>query len=586
MSRKGMPICHDWRGILATVFLVCTILGTAFSARGATADRFEISFPASARAKAVTGRVLVIVTRRNKPDPRIQLLSLGVTPPFFGKDVNHLEPGETVTIDEKTTGYPLRSLKGLPAADYYIEAMLNVYTRVDRADGHTIWAHFDWVGGFPMIAPGNLHSTVRKVHLDPTKGFNIHLSLDRVISLNEFAHGGLVAQLAPPHETKWIKVVKFESHLLTQFWGHPMYLGAAVLLPKGYYSHPHSYYPVVYNQGHFNQWIPWSFNPNPKSETPEAVAEGKAGGWGTGYDFYRAWISHHFPRFIMVTFQHPCPYFDDSYAVNSANCGPFGDAIMKELIPYVESHFRIIRRPFARLLEGGSTGGWESLALQVFHPRFFGGAWVFDPDPIDFRRFQLVNIYKDKSAFTYRPHRSPWLSAPRPWSRTSQGQVTVTLKQMSHQEAVLGSHGRSDLQLDGWWAIWVPVGRDGYPVPLWNMQTGAINHHVANYMRKHGYDLSYYIRTHWHQIGPDLVGKLHFFVGDMDNYYLNLAVYKMENFLRTTSDPYYGGTFVYGRPMKGHGWHPMTWAELMREMAQQVRDDAPKGSNTAAWNYE
>ncbi|HXT86893.1 MAG TPA: hypothetical protein VN745_07715, partial [Verrucomicrobiae bacterium] len=101
----------------------------------------------------------------------------------------------------------------------------------------------------------------------------------------------------------------------------------------------------------------------------------------------------------------------------------------------------------------------------------------------------------------------------------------------------------------------------------------------------HGFDLTYYAQTHWKEIGVDLVGKLHFFVGDMDSYYLNLAVYGMEDFLKTMKDPYYGGTFDYGRPMKGHGWHPMTWRDLLGDIAAQVEKDAPSGSNTAQWNY-
>jgi hypothetical protein len=548
-----------------------------------TSVQFELSFPASTHAQAITGRAFVIVTKSDKLEPRIQLLSEG-TPPFFGKDVNELRANETVTIDANVPGYPLHSLSELPAGDYFVEAFLNIYTEFHRADGHTVWAHLDWVGELPSLAPGNLHSDIRKVHLDPAKGFDIRLTLDKTIAEDEFSKSPILAQLAPPKETQWIKVVKFQSPTLTKFWGHPMYLGATVLLPKDYASHPNSYYPVVYNQGHFYQPIPWEFDTDATHETPEAIAEGKASGLGTGYEFYQAWISEHFPRFIMVTWQHPCPYFDDSYAVNSAACGPFGDAIMNELIPYLETHFRILRQPYARIVEGGSTGGWESLALQVFHPEFFGQAWVFDPDPIDFRSFQQTDVYNENNAFSYNSP-STWLSLQKPWSRTPRGLVRSTVEEVSHYEDVLGPNGRSDYQLDGWWGIFCPVGSDGYPVPLWNMQTGEINHEAVNYARDHGYDLSYYIRTHWHEIGPDLVGKLHFFVGDMDSYYLNLAVYRMEDFLKSTTGPYYAGSFAYGRPMKGHGWHPMTWADLLRDMAAQVKRDAPKDADVAAWNY-
>lgn len=559
------------------------VLPLSARSQNAPATQFQITLPAGMASAPVTGRAFVIITRTDKLEPRIQMLS-EQAPPFFGTDVHALKPGGFVTIDGATPGYPLDRLKDLPAGDYYVEAFLNVYTQFHRADGHTVWAHLDWVGELPSVAPGNFHSDIQKVHLDPAAGFNVRLSLSKVISEDEFHHGGLLAQLAPPKQTEWIKVVKFQSPSLTKFWGHPMYLGATVLLPKGYDSHPDAHYPVVYNQGHFYQPVPWEFNSDLKSETPAAVREGKASNMGTGYEFYEAWNSEHFPRFILVTFQHPCPYFDDSYAVNSANCGPFGDAVMNELIPYVETHFRILRKPYARILEGGSTGGWESLALQVYHPKFFGGAWVFDPDPIDFRSFQQVNLYKDETAFEVKPF-GAWLSNPRPWSRTPAGQVRSTVKDVSHYEDMLGPNGRSDYQLDAWWAVFGPVGADGYPVPAWNMQTGKIDPTAVAYMRDHGFDLTQYTAAHWPQIGPDLVGKLHFFVGDMDSYYLNLAVYRMEDFMKTTKDPYYGGSFTYGRPMKGHGWHPMSWADLLRDIAAQVSKNAPQGDDTAQWNY-
>ncbi|MGC1783001.1 MAG: alpha/beta hydrolase-fold protein [Acidobacteriaceae bacterium] len=576
-------IKRTFAGILLLAPVLLLALVFVAPAYSAPVTRFEVSLPVTAASKPITGRVFVIITRTNRIEPRIQLLS-EQAPPFFGKDIHALQPGQSVTIDETTPGYPLDRLKDLPAGDYYVEAFLNVYTEFHRSDGHTVWAHMDWVGELPTVASGNLYSDTQKIHLDPATGFNIRLSLDKAMSEDAFNHGAILGSLAPPKQTEWIKVVKFQSPMLTKFWGQPMYLGATVLLPKGYDTHPNVHYPVVYNQGHFYQPIPWEFNPDPKSETPGAVREGKASNMGTGYEFYQAWNSDHFPRFILVTWQHPCPYFDDSYAVNSANCGPFGDAIMDELIPYVESHFRVLRRPYARIVEGGSTGGWESLALQVYHPKFFGGAWVFDPDPIDFQRFQQVNLYKDDTSFEVKPF-GAWLSNPRPWSRTPAGQVRSTVEDVSHYEDVLGPNGRSDYQLDGWWAIFDPVGKDGYPMPAWNMQTGKIDPAAVAYMRDHGYDLTDYTRNHWAQIGPDLVGKLHFFVGDMDSYYLNLAVYQMEDFLKTTKSPYYAGTFTYGRPMKGHGWHPMSWADLLRDMAAQVSKNAPKDADNSQWNY-
>ncbi len=541
----------------------------------------RLSFPTSMHAAPITGRVYVIVTREHAPDPRLQVLSPETSPPFFGKDVRALRPGESALIDASTEGYVATSLASLPAGDYYVEGLLSVYTSYHRADGHTIWAPPQWGEQIFSLEPGNLHSAVERVHLDPQHGISLHLVLDRVITDAEVAN--VLGGQGYNNDTPWIKHIRILSPTLTRWWGRPIYLGATILLPKGYASHPNSHYPVVYNQGHFNQKIPWEFTTDASTETPQATAAGKREGVGTGYEFYEAWNSDHFPRFLLVTWQHPCPFFDDSYAVNSANCGPFGDALMHELIPYIESRFRVLREPYARITEGGSTGGWESLVLLEQHPKFFGQAWVFDPDPIDFHAFQEINLYDEPNAFALVTP-GGWHSFAHFFSRTPAGQALCSEQALSRYEEVMASHGRSEYQLDGWWAIFDPAGSDGYPLPMWNMRTGAIDTSVVAYARDRGYDLTYYVQHNWSQIGPDLVGKLHFLVGDMDSYFLNLAVYKMQGALEAATDPASRATFTYGRPMKGHGWHPMTWAQLLEEMAQQVRRNTPADELTQ-WNY-
>ncbi len=542
----------------------------------------RISFPASVHRAPITGRVFLVVTKTNSPDPRIQVLAPETSPPYFGKDVYALRPGEVAVIGARVDGYAVANLASLPAGDYYVEGFVSVYVRYHRADGHTIWAPPQWGPQVFSVEPGNLYSAVRRVHLDPKRGISLDLSMDHVVTNVDLI--SLLGGQGYASDTPWIKHIRILSPTLTRWWGRPIYLGATILLPKGYATHPTSHYPVVYNQGHYYQPVPWEFTTDKSTETPAAVAEGKRSGLGTGYEFYEAWNSAHFPRFLMVTWQHPCPFFDDSYAVNSANCGPFGDAIMNELVPYIETHYRVLREPYARFTEGGSTGGWESLALLLQHPTFFGNAWVFDPDPIDFHTFQQIDLYHDPNAFALA---SPggWHSFVRPFSRTPAGQVLGTEQEVSRYELVMGSHGRSEYQLDGWWAIFDPAGPDGYPLPMWNMRTGTIDRSVVNYAVAHGYDLAAYAREHWSTIGPDLVGKLHFVVGDMDSYYLNLAVYKMQGFLESATDPAPHATFTFGRPMKGHGWHPMTWAQLLEQMAQEARREAPAGQNIAQWNY-
>ncbi len=525
--------------------------------------RFEVSFPAGAHAAPITGRVFVIVSRHESDNLLKQVGSWEQETPFFGVDVSNLSPGSPAIIDAGTLGYPLKSLREIPAGDYYVQALVNVYTEFHRSDGHTIWAHMDqWEGQQFNRAPGNLYSDVQKVHLDPAAGYAVRLEAKHVIP-----------PVKVPPDTPWVKHIKIQSKLLSKFWGRPIYIGAVVLLPKDYDKHPEAHYPVIYDQGHFHLSPPLGMQ-------MESSANGSR--WHSlGYAGFQAWSGENFPRMIAVTFQHPTPFFDDSYAVNSANDGPYGDALMQELIPYLEEHFRIIRQPWARVLTGGSTGGWESMALELYHPDFFGGTWTGFPDPLDFRHYQLVDVYNDRNAFEVPNYE--WVARERPLMRTTEGQVTETVRQMSQLEAVLGSHGRSGQQLEAWEAVYGPVGPDGYPVPLWDKSTGVINHEVANYMRDHGYDLRDYAEKNWNKIGPLLTDNIFLWVGDMDNYYLNLAVYDMQDLLK--QHPEAKAHFEYGRPEKGHGWFPWTIAEFVKMMADHVANHAPADTDLRQWHY-
>ena len=282
---------------------------------------------------------------------------------------------------------------------------------------------------------------------------------------------------------------------------------------------------------------------------------------------------------IVVTLQHPNPYFDDSYAVNSVNVGPYGDAILQELIPEIEKRFRVIRQPWARLLSGGSTGGWEALALQVFYPEFYGGTWAYCPDSVDFSDVEGINIYKDKNAF-YKE--IDWRREPTINSREINGQVRSTSEQRNHFELVNGTHGRSGEQLDIWSAVFGPLGKDGYFEPLFDKRTGAMNPEVAQYWKEH-YDLRYHLEKNWSALGPKLVDRLHVFVGDADNFFLNNGVHLLEDWMKATKDPHYEGYFVYGA-MKGHCFSgPENSADRLKEMAQFVLSKMPAGTVAGWW---
>jgi hypothetical protein len=574
---------------------------TRARAAGSAGGRFEVSFPASLSSAPVTGRLFVCISPSMEVEPPVfGITSTSTAPclkayqsartrtgrvPFYARDVDALKPGEVTIVDAgpATDGYPIPSLKDLPPGDYYVQAIMNVYTEFHRADGHTIWAHMDqWEGQRWAYAPDNLISTgtPTKVHLDPAKGFDVKIELTSKIP-----------PIEAPADTKWVKHIKMQSPMLTKFWGHPIYVGAIVLLPKGYDENPTQYYPAVYQQSHFGLEPAFGFHTemtngdrvaierrkNAKTQYDKAALS--AGGEReTGYEFYQAWNSDNFPRMIAVTLQHPTPYFDDSYAVNSANSGPYGDAILQELIPEIEKRFRLIPKGYARVLTGGSTGGWESIALQLYHPDFFGGTWTLFPDPIDFRHYQLTNIYQDDNAFLM-PN-GGFHKPERPMQQNVDGQTVATMRQISMMEHASGTHGRSAAQIDVWSATYGPVGADGYPRQLWDMKTGKIDREVAFYMRDHGYDLRDYAEKNWPTIGKSLVGKIHIYTGDMDNFFLAYAVYHMQDFLESTKDPYYAGEIMFGRPMKGHGWQPWTSAQLIKIMADHIAKNAPAGETT------
>jgi len=520
----------------------------------AAATRFEISYPASAAAGPITGRVFVMISRDNRREPRLEISRVGV--PFFGRDIDRLAPGQSAAMDSTDLGTPVESLSDIPPGDYYVQAFINIYSEFRRADGHIVWMHDDqWEGQRWVRSPGNLSSAVKRVTLDASQGYTIALVCDQVIPPVE----------ATP-DTQWVKRFKIESPTLTRFWGRPMYLGATVLLPRDY-DQTTLAYPVLYEQGHFSLAAPLGFSP-----------EGGGRG-GRGQELYREWIKDDFPRMIVVTLQHPNPYFDDSYAVNSVNVGPYGDAIHQELIPEIEKRFRIIRQPWARLLSGGSTGGWEALALQVFHPDFYGGTWAYCPDSVDFSDVEGINIYKDKNAF-YKE--IDWRREPTINSREINGQVRSTSEQRNHFELVNGTHGRSGEQLDIWSAVFGPLGKDGYFEPLFDKRTGIMNPEVAQYWKEH-YDLRYHLEQHWRTLGPKLVDRLHIFVGDADNFFLNNGVHLLEEWMKTTKDPHYEGYFVYGAT-KGHCYSgPENAAERLKEMAQFLLSKMPAGTVAGWW---
>jgi hypothetical protein len=532
---------------LLLAFLCLAMVGPA-TAQQPSRPRFEIIVPPSVHSQPITGRVFVMIARADSVEPRLQIGRTGS--PFFGRDIERLSPGSAAVIDATDLGFPLESLTEVPAGEYFVQAVVNVYSEFRRSDGHVVWMHDDqWEGQQFQRSPGNLHSAIQRVKLDPKQGYTIRLVADKVIP-----------PIETPADNEWVQRFRFQSPILTKFWGRPIHLGATVYLPRDY-ARTTVRYPINYVQGHF-------------SDRP-------LGGLIPGSDAHKEWIRDDFPRVIVATFQHPNPYFDDSYAVNSPNVGPYGDAILKELIPEIEKRYRVIQEPWARWLSGGSTGGWESFALMVFHPDFFGATWSSCPDPLTFTDVEGVDFYRDTNAF-YK--QNGWVRTPTVNSREINGQVRLTSEQRNRYELVKGTKGRSGEQIDIWSAVWSPVGKDGYFEPAFDKRTGEINPRVVQYW-KENWDFVEYMKKNWSWLGPKLVDRLHVTTGDVDTYFLNNSTMDVEAFLKTTSNPHYEGSFIYGRG-KPHCWGgPLSSTDRIKEMAMWGLRHKPAQSDTPWWTY-
>ncbi len=522
--------------------------------------RFEITVPPAAHAGPITGRAYVALSKSNdgQRTPIQQTGETGV--PLFGVDISEMTPGRVIVVDAQAFGFPARSLRDIPAGEYWVQPFVNVYTKFARADGHTVWLHMDqWEGQNWQRSPGNIYGDPVKLSFDPKSSSPIKLVADKVIP-----------PVQPPADNEYVKRIKIQSDILTKWWGHPIYLGATVLLPKDYDKHPDVKYPIVYDEGHFSLGAPGGFG----------GGRGGRGGRGAGQQsFTDYWQADGTPRMLLVTVQHPSPYYDDSYGVNSANNGPYGDAIIKELIPAVESKFRAIGQPYARLLTGGSTGGWISLAHQVLYPDFYGGTWSLCPDAVDFRYHQIVNIYSDTNAY-FLEH--AWMKVERPTQRRPDGNIVAMMKDENWSELAQGDHSRSGGQWDIWEATYGPVGADGYPERIWDKTTGVIDKRTAAYWKDH-YDLRNILETNWATLGPKVANKINVYVGDADSYYLNMGVHMLDTFLKSATNPKWSGEIMF-QPMAPHCWGPPL-SELIPKMAAQVDQNAPAGADLKSWKY-
>jgi len=551
-----------------------------------TAQTFSVTFSKEVSAQPLDGRLLLVLSTDPSDEPRNQIDDTPRTQMVFGVTVDGWKPGEATVVDASAWGYPIRSLKDVLPGEYSVQAVLNKYTTFHRSDGKTVKLHADQGEGQVWgSSPGNLYSKAQKLTVKPG-GAPIAISLTEVIP-----------PIVVPADTKYVRHIRIQSVALTKFWGQPMFLSAIVLVPEGFDEHPNAHFPLMIFHDHFAaDFTDFRTTPPDPNLKPDYSERFHLAGYNRiqqeeGYKFYQKWISPGFPRFLIVKIQHANPFYDDSYAVNSANVGPYGDAIENELIPAIEKQFHAIGQGWSRFTYGGSTGGWEALAVQVFYPDHYNGAFAACPDPVDFHSYMTINLYDDKNAyFLEGAHKR----VPQPSMRDYLGHTLITTEDNGAYELALGDHGRSGDQLDIWQAVFGPVGADGYPAQIFDKVTGEIDHSVAEYWRQH-YDLEAILERDWAKLGPQLKGKIHIYVGSDDTYFLNDAVYRMEDFLKSTKDPAYGGEVAYG-PRAEHCWNgdptlPNAYSRLHYEtqylpkILEQIEKTAPKGADLTSWRY-
>jgi len=264
-------------------------------------------------------------------------------------------------------------------------------------------------------------------------------------------------------------------------------------------------------------------------------------------EFMKWWDSPKSPQIITVFLDGEGP-FGDSYQMDSDNSGPYGESLIKELIPHIENTYRGTNTMETRFVDGCSTGGWVSLGLQLYYPDTFNGVFSYSPDSVEFENYQLVNIYEDQNAFTNE------FNYERPVMRNGMGEPILALREFIQYENIQGvsnTYLNSGGQFSAHTALYSPKGDDDLPKPLFHPITGVIDTEVAEHWKK--YDFKLHAKKNWETLGPKLKGKIYVWMGDMDDFYLNPATRVFNDFLKTTENPKSDAVIEFS-PMQGHCW--------------------------------
>ena len=459
------------------------------------------------------GRLFLFINQNEGEEPRTQSWPMG-TNYIFAKNINGWKAKDVVSIaaaDKSWNGTPQWDLSSIPEGTYYIQVL---------------WDQDDVESRYN--APGNIYSKPQKVEL--TKDSEVKLTVSKVIQKPELFNSELV------------KYFEIKSDTLSKWWGKPMTVKASILLPSQYFKNPNKEYPIRYN----------------------------VAGYGGRYtrvnyaEFSDWWQSEEAPQIINVFLDGEGP-FGDSYQMDSENSGPYGYSLIHEVIPAIEKKYRNTNSAKTRFVDGCSTGGWVSLALQLYYPDVFNGTFSYSPDAVEFENYQLINIYEDENAFVNE------FGYERPVMRSTKGEPMVKLKDFIQFENVQGStdsYLTSGGQFSAHTALYSPKGEDGLPKPLFDPITGVIDHEVAEHWKK--YDFKLYAEKNWKELGPKLQGKIYIWMGDMDHFYLNMATRSFSEFLQNTSTPKSDAVVEFS-PMEGHCTQ-FTYTKVLKQIEKRLTE--------------
>ncbi|KAK8041546.1 hypothetical protein PG994_014553 [Apiospora phragmitis] len=547
----------------------------------------------------IDGRV-VLMFAPNGTDPLNDIDVTSTPNHMFGKNVFGFAAGDTIMFsggsgDVNATGtngvygFPLVSMDALPAGQYRVQAFLNPYDRAERGDGSVVHLKFPCGDGAPQVnGTGSLVTPAVDVEVVGGSGAGknsstqtISLAFDSVTPVEAFT-GREVGECEQGNyaDTELLKYVKIRSAKLSEFWGRDMYVGATVLLPAGYDAADNkTRYPVLYSQGHWPGGR-GAFN-YPTATFSKAWDAGIIPG-----DNKTA--TRPAPKLILVRFRHEAPFYDDSYGVNTANLGPYGDALNDELIPHLDATFHTVTAPYARIQEGGSTGGWVSAASTIFRPDLFGACFSSYPDSLSFQKHQDISLYSSANAYYRNVDGSPIGSIREFGSPDNDTEnVLATVEQENHWELVFGTASRSSLQWDAWNAVFGAQGLNGYPLEPWDKITGEVYPEAVTYWKALGMDMAEYIADNWgsdsgsrKNLGEALRGRIFVYVGTHDDYYLNEGVAAFE---RRVNAPGLGGpgwanvTITPGATHGGNYQRREIW-DYLEFVADWIRDHGPEGA--------